>query len=807
MLKLILLLSSKCCFFRNWGLLNVALVALQVIGNRTSFAQNTYSANPANLNHPHILFTNPATPATAPERGYLGLKFIYPGAISGSAFAVRSTSLAASSRRLLDDKLALGVTVDHFGAPLYNETKVSLLAAKSWNKRFSLGLGIGFVSRNFAVTDFNLVDSNDPVFSGGSSKTSPDIAVGFWGRVSDRLTTGVSLLHINQPNLAIGETKFTQSLEAYLGLQFDARFAGIDLGAHLWQHEWHPLLNFEFPASASNKLRLGYSISNAQFGGQAAVLEKGAIAYQYSLPTNEISMVSAGSHEFGLLYDFVENQGDIAGDFQVVLVPSVATVYPNDSTQVMVSIENSDIDDRRPVTIEVANEARDLNARLSQRQLSNQEPAQIVIQAGTTAMIGSHRLRLTARAGERVREIELPVVVTARPPLSARLSATVDTVVIRESRRIREELPVIPMVFFGRNSAELQESRYDLFSSAKLDRSDRFADVNEINSAYRNILNIIAERLRSAPAAKVTVRGYSPGNPVEVGGEHLALRRAQSVSQHLTSNLRVDPRQVSTSVGLVESQETAKRDSLRLEELQAAEISVSAEHEELLLGPIVSRRNEIDASPSQCGFVVEDLQSGLGIRSWSLVLMSNTDTVDVVTGYSTPPDTIWWGWNFDPKRHTDFWRQLQYALVLTDNSDLRFRTPWQSISSFRMADEITQVEKIPLFLFSFDRAEVDYQAPRLQNKLRQIAAKLKSDSQTRCVLHGHTDAIGETAHNQRLSVERAINVMTELIKLGVPKSRIAFYGYGESHPLADNRLPEGRMLNRRVEVYLNTSNE
>ncbi|MFZ1562256.1 MAG: OmpA family protein, partial [Saprospiraceae bacterium] len=54
--------------------------------------------------------------------------------------------------------------------------------------------------------------------------------------------------------------------------------------------------------------------------------------------------------------------------------------------------------------------------------------------------------------------------------------------------------------------------------------------------------------------------------------------------------------------------------------------------------------------------------------------------------------------------------------------------------------------------------------------------------------------------NQRLSTDRAFNVMNELVKLGVDKSRLGAEGYGDKFPVADNSTEEGRQQNRRISV-------
>lgn len=71
------------------------------------------------------------------------------------------------------------------------------------------------------------------------------------------------------------------------------------------------------------------------------------------------------------------------------------------------------------------------------------------------------------------------------------------------------------------------------------------------------------------------------------------------------------------------------------------------------------------------------------------------------------------------------------------------------------------------------------------------------------VVSGHTDNTGNPKLNQTLSLQRAEAVRNWMRDTGdVPESCFAVQGYGESRPIATNDTPEGRALNRRVEISL-----
>jgi outer membrane protein OmpA-like peptidoglycan-associated protein len=70
------------------------------------------------------------------------------------------------------------------------------------------------------------------------------------------------------------------------------------------------------------------------------------------------------------------------------------------------------------------------------------------------------------------------------------------------------------------------------------------------------------------------------------------------------------------------------------------------------------------------------------------------------------------------------------------------------------------------------------------------------------IISGYTDFTGSSEFNKQLSLQRANSVMEYLKSLGVEDRRIKAFGAGEANPIAPNNTPEGRRLNRRIEVTI-----
>ncbi|GAB6905627.1 putative lipoprotein YiaD [Desulfosarcina cetonica] len=103
---------------------------------------------------------------------------------------------------------------------------------------------------------------------------------------------------------------------------------------------------------------------------------------------------------------------------------------------------------------------------------------------------------------------------------------------------------------------------------------------------------------------------------------------------------------------------------------------------------------------------------------------------------------------------------------------------------------------------SFD-TNSDTIRPGLYNELDRIAQIMIKYPQTQIVVEGYTDSTGSESYNLQLSERRALSVKNMLVQRGVQAYRINAVGYGESRPVATNDTPEGRQMNRRVEIRIN----
>jgi outer membrane protein OmpA-like peptidoglycan-associated protein len=87
--------------------------------------------------------------------------------------------------------------------------------------------------------------------------------------------------------------------------------------------------------------------------------------------------------------------------------------------------------------------------------------------------------------------------------------------------------------------------------------------------------------------------------------------------------------------------------------------------------------------------------------------------------------------------------------------------------------------------------------------LDQNGKILKENPDIKVEIGGHTDAIGSEKPNLKLSEKRADSAKKYIIdKFNISDGRMIVKGYRDTRPITDNKTPEGRSKNRRVDFKL-----
>ena len=88
--------------------------------------------------------------------------------------------------------------------------------------------------------------------------------------------------------------------------------------------------------------------------------------------------------------------------------------------------------------------------------------------------------------------------------------------------------------------------------------------------------------------------------------------------------------------------------------------------------------------------------------------------------------------------------------------------------------------------------------------LNEVSTIMTQNPSYKLTIAGHTDSVGSSESNARLSQRRADAVKKYLTDKGIPSNRVVAIGYGEDRPVADNINAAGRRQNRRVELSVDS---
>jgi outer membrane protein OmpA-like peptidoglycan-associated protein len=112
-------------------------------------------------------------------------------------------------------------------------------------------------------------------------------------------------------------------------------------------------------------------------------------------------------------------------------------------------------------------------------------------------------------------------------------------------------------------------------------------------------------------------------------------------------------------------------------------------------------------------------------------------------------------------------------------------------------------------LFAFDSTSISEESKDI---LANVAHVIRNHGRGEVLVIGHTDSVGDTEANLRLSRQRAAAIISWLHrKEGIPSQMLVGRGMGEGQPVASNTTPDGRdnpagrARNRRVEVFVATT--
>lgn len=705
---------------------------------------------------------------------------------------------------------AFSLSGQYFSSDIYRNGNLSFsYGLVLFKRRVSLGVDLGMIFFSFNQDNFKLVDLNDPVFAQGTSKSAFDFGMNMLVNPVDPLFIGFAVKHLNQPNISLigdevhqpigyyGGIMFRNSvISPFLNLNYSDDHFNFYLGVERWFFDRRAMVRancyrYDFGASAAFMIPIQHHWLRFE--------------YEYRYPLSELSDVSSASHLFMVSYSFSKQ----FQDFEIAARVTNQTIYPGESAQYTVEIKRiGGFND--PINLQVSAADQNIDFTLIPERQKDDKSIVLTLTPANDCLPGDYRFNVIAQGKGKEKVAPINLKIKKRPELYADVRSSVDRLVIKETTRILSRDPLLPYIFFEEDQADLKEDRYNILNPER-NRVKNFVFYPErlldIPAKYKNTLNVIAKRLWDHPDMEIIIRGYNSDWGVEKGNLELSKRRAEAVREYLVKNCGVNPRQIKVEAFGLPPDPASNLDPRGREENQRVEITCPLASQPIL-DPIVTETSEIASSNDFCDFQIRGFIAEAGLKKWKLTIVeAHEDTFKIFEGKNPINDHIIWDWKNDVGQSVSIGRNYRYQLSLWDDFDQTYSTDWKEIqveSTSEIAREYIQknIEKTRLILFKYDRADMDLSFRSLREELDLNVGKLRNNPSATLLIQGHTDVIGDPDYNMKLSLRRAESVARYFMDRGISKSRITYQGFGMSKPLIDNNLPEGRMMNRRVEIFI-----
>lgn len=190
------------------------------------------------------------------------------------------------------------------------------------------------------------------------------------------------------------------------------------------------------------------------------------------------------------------------------------------------------------------------------------------------------------------------------------------------------------------------------------------------------------------------------------------------------------------------------------------------------------------------------VESPGSIRRWRFTMTNeNGEVVRTMEGTDAPAEHIEWDAKTDEGKMVEGGQVYQYQMEADYADGSRSSSPRRVLG-------VNKTTAISLSMTgSAFKSGTDLLSDRAQKVLGEIAEIMRQYPDEKIYIEGHTDNVGSAVSNLDLSKRRARAAATYLISNeGLSDDRFVINGYGKSRPVASNSTPEGRELNRRVEI-------
>lgn len=393
---------------------------------------------------------------------------------------------------------------------------------------------------------------------------------------------------------------------------------------------------------------------------------------------------------------------------------------------------------------------------------------------------------------------------TARPSVSWQVN---NSNWARQARGLRidtvrtdQRYPTLPVLFFECGSADLPE-RYCLLGPDSVARFSQKRIHGSTMEKYRQLLDVVGVRMLRYPNAHLTVTGYSSNEPSSGENDSVAIQRAVGVRDYLTRAYGVASSRIDLRAHLLPTNPSRGDDAMGREENRRVELQsddprlfdIVWEYELVCFRSTDSLILHVASGGFDSAAVERRVEIRRGDHLWQSISLAPGGDTTVVTnwGYMQNRDST--TLDADPY-------EVQVVVAMRDgrqvSSDVAEVPVEVRPEEVRYCPPGWTINEYNLLFFPYDDATATaFHRMVIENEMTPLPKGESTVSIT-----GHTDVIGRRRYNHKLSTRRAKVVEMLMGSLMPRETAVYSAGVGEDNPLYTNELPEGRFLNRAVNV-------
>lgn len=408
-------------------------------GLSSSHAQQFISGPSMALDDAKSMLRNPATISFHRPQIALGAKAHHLGISGQSGVPLREGFLAGSTPFLIADRIGFGGTVQYFNTPIFKKQAFGTSVTARLFRFLSVGARVSALNLSYNRSEFVGVQPGDPVFEGGTGKTTFTGTVGIFAKPLPNLNLAVGGRNLNRPDLALGGSGFRAKPELFGGVSYGLGAMRARAEVSSGEYGLDVQLGLEVYATDGSYLRVGSdaALNNGRVEGQLHVSGPLSVNYRYNVPTSDLRGPSNGSHQFAVVYEFGRS-------------PEIPELPPPPSLRM--EAERSEVDPALEPRLRVSS-SHEVVQHVEKRIKREINVPDEVLQDVSQEALG--RLDSTITPSSRRTSGQVVSQVPDHVKLADMLSADYDSAFARLDRRLEEGSPsTLDILVDGRDSVQ-----------------------------------------------------------------------------------------------------------------------------------------------------------------------------------------------------------------------------------------------------------------------------------------------------------------------------------------------------------------